>query len=246
MQTINFRLKCALHGKKVALLLLSGIFFISSQVIAQNQRTINLPDSDDKWLHYGFVIGAHSSNFRIKYSDKFVTPSLDTVQSIMPANKGGFSLGFILNFRIAKYADIRLLPKVSFYEHQLDYTYTNREPHSHLLESTVVEFPLLIKYKSARRGNIRMYMVGGINPSIRASGKKNQDSGEEKLVVDSNNLAVEYGFGIDMYYPLFKFSPEIRFSHGLLNLLGEDKSSYSAGLKAVTTHSVSLYLQFSD
>ncbi|MDQ3393066.1 MAG: PorT family protein [Bacteroidota bacterium] len=204
-----------------------------------------MPDSDDKWLHYGFVIGGHISSYKIRYSQEFISSSQDTVQSIQALNKPGFSLGFLLNLRLAKYADLRLQPKVGFYEHELHYTYTaGREDRQQLVESTIVEFPLLLKYKSVRRGNIRMYMIGGVNPSLRVSGKK--DDTEEKLPINNTNLSVEYGFGIDLYYPLFKFSPEIRFSHGLVNLLSPEKNIYSKGMQSLTAHSVTIYLIFSD
>jgi len=246
MQTINFWNQYHLYRKKVAFLLFVFLISFSSRVVAQHgSPTINLPDSDDKWLRYGFVIGGHVSNYKIRYSPEFTTSPLDTLQSIQSLNKPGFSLGFLLNLKLAKYADLRLQPKVGFYEHELMYTFTGgRASRRHLVESTIVEFPLLLKYKSARRGNVRMYMIGGVNPSMRVSGKR--DDGEEKLPIKNTNLSVEYGFGLDLYYPLFKFSPEIRFSHGLINLLDPVQNQYSTGLQSVTAHSVTLYLIFSD
>lgn len=221
-------------------MILSGSF-----VHAQNSPSINLPDSDDKWIHFGFALGGHMSNYRIKYSPEFIRPAMDTVQSIQALNKPGFSIGGLINLRLAKYADLRLQPKVGFYEHELNYTFTGgRADRQQLIESTTVEFPLLLKYKSARRGNVRMYMVGGVNPSLRVSGKK--DEGEEKLQIDNTNLSIEYGFGLDLYYPLFKFSPEIRFSHGLLNILNPIKNQYSEGIQSVTAHSITIYFLFSD
>jgi hypothetical protein len=248
MHTAHFWHQFNLYWKKIIFIFLSLIFLNSGIANGQIQREINLPDSDEKWLRYGFVLGGHFSRYRIKYSADFVQPSMDTVQSIQAPNLPGFSLGFLLNLRLAKYADLRLMPKVGFYEHELIYTYTNRENSRQMVESTIVEFPLLLKYKSARRGNVRMYMVGGVNPTIKASGKKDrEDRSEDRLLIKNTNLAIEYGFGFDLYYPLFKFSPEIRFSHGLINLLRPEQNNiYGAGLNSVTAHSVSLYLIFSD
>jgi len=236
--------------KSVFLLSIAFICIFSSLSHAQfahgkRSPSINLPDSDEKRLRYGIVIGGHSSIYKIKYSPEFVKSSMDTVQSIQALNKPGFSLGGLINLRLAKYADLRLQPKVGFYEHELVYTYTGaRADRHHLIDYIIVEFPLLLKYKSARRGNVRMYMIGGVNPSKRVSGKK--DDGEEKLPINNTNLSIEYGFGFDLYYPLFKFSPEIRFSHGLINLLDPVQNQYSAGLQSITAHSVTLYLIFSD
>lgn len=171
---------------------------------------------------------------------------MDSVHSIQPPRSFGFSLGFIVNLRLAQYADLRLLPKVSFYEHKLEYNFTDPEipTQSENVETTVVEFPLLVKFKSQRRKNGRMYLVGGITPGIEATGKKEEGEDDEKLPIRGGNVSFEVGVGIDIYYPLFKFSPELRYSAGLINMLKPEDNPLSAGLDRLTTHSVTLYLQF--
>lgn len=246
MQNTNFWHKLHLHGKKIACLLLLLAAFALQEVSAQKITTINLPESDTRWLHYGFLIGLHSSNYRTTYADEFVTSEFDTVHSIMATNSPGFSLGFILNLRLAQYLDFRLTPKVGFYEHELEYRYTNRSSERLLMESTQVEFPILLKYKSQRRGNFRMYMVGGVNPWIEAKSKNSEQEVERNFNVKNANLSLEFGFGADIYFPLFKFSPEIRFSKGLINQLEPVGSRWDRGLEKVSTQTITLYLQFSD
>jgi len=222
------------------------IFFIPLSSSAQEAFQFNLPFSDSKWLHYGFSIGLHSSSLQLKYSDKFVTEELDTVHSIMPANAFGFSLGFITDFRLADQFNIRILPKVSFYEFPVDYNYTDGRIDKQLIEATFVEIPVLFKYKSQRHKNFRMYFVGGVAPGFEVSGKKRKEQSDNRLITGDFNVNMEVGFGIDMYYPLFKFSPEIRFSKGLVNLLKEDQFGYSDGIESLRMNVVTLYLQFSD
>lgn len=228
-------------GKTIILLL-----FVPLSSFGQEAFQYNLPFSDDKWLHYGFSIGLHTSSFQLKYSDKFVTPEMDSVHSIMPANAFGFSLGFITDFRIVEQFNIRVLPKVSFYEFPVDYNYTDGTTDQQLIEATYVEIPILLKYKSERHKNFRVYFVGGVAPGFEVSGKKRKEQSDNRLLTHDFNVNVEMGFGIDMYYPLFKFSPEIRFSKGLINLLKEDEYGYSDGLESLKMNVVTLYLQFSD
>ncbi|WP_449508541.1 type IX secretion/gliding motility protein PorT/SprT [Dawidia soli] len=204
----------------------------------------NNPNYDNRKLTYGFLIGIHSSAFKLKYSDPFVSQQFDSVHSVIGAWSGGFSLGFIVNYRLDDQVDVRLTPKVGFYENKVSYLYTDKTPREDLLlESTMVEFPLLLKYKSQRRGNIRMYMIGGVTPAIEASGKKNGKNGES-LEITGSNLSLEGGFGFDLYYPLFKFSPEIRFSHGLFNILDNKNNIYGQPLKSITTNTVTVYFLF--
>src|SRR6476620_6350129 len=158
MQVVDFWNKFYLHCAKIILL---GCF-LSTAAQAQSYKWArrNNPNYDDKKLTYGFLIGLHTSTYQIKYSDTFVSPSLDSVHSVIPDWRPGFSLGFIVNYRLTEFLDFRLTPKVAFYEHTLNYRFANGDPpKQELVETTMVEFPFLLKYKSERRGNVRMYMV---------------------------------------------------------------------------------------
>ena len=246
MQASYFWNKLHLYGPKIVLLILVLVTF-SEQGVAQRKRWVNQnnPNYDDRKLSYGFLIGLHTSAYQIKYADRFVTQSFDSVYSIEPGWSAGFSLGFIVNYRLTDLLDFRVTPKVAFYEHTLRYRYTDETPtEEKLVETTMVELPLLLKYKSERRGNIRMYMVGGIKPGLEASGKKDRENSSTSLGITGTNLNLEAGFGFDLYYPLFKFSPEIRFSRGIVNILENTTNDYGLPLQRVNTNTVTLYLLF--
>lgn len=210
-------------------------------------KTENLPNYDNRWLHYGFSIGMHTSGYRVQYDDSFVTDSFDTLHSIMPSSSFGFSLGLIANVRLADFLDLRLTPEVVFYENTVDYNYIQGGQsvvEQQIVETTFVEFPLLLKYKSMRRGNTRMYLIGGIEPGIEATGKQKDQTDDDRLLVNGTNLSVQVGFGLDVYFPLFKFAPEIRFSRGLLNMKNDTENAYGAPIQQLTTNTVTLYLLF--
>ena len=108
----------------------------------------------------------------------------------------------------------------------------------------MVELPLLLKFKAKRRSNARMYLVGGIKPGIDLGSGKSDENPDRGLAVEKFDLALEYGFGVDMFYPFFKFAPEIRFSHGLVNQHKPTQSQYSRLLQKQTNHNISLILFF--
>jgi hypothetical protein len=205
----------------------------------------NNPNYDQKKLTYGFLIGLHTSTYQIKYSDRMVTPKFDSLHAVEPSWSKGFSLGFIVNYRLTDFLDLRLTPKVAFYEHKLTYRFIdpNTLDKEELVETTMVELPLLLKYKSERRGNVRMYVIGGVKPGIEASGKNKEDE-SGNLKINGSNLSLEAGFGFDLYYPLFKFSPEIRFSRGISNLLANTTNAYGQPLKFVNTNTITIYFLF--
>ncbi len=243
MQATNFRHQLNLHRTQITLLL----WLLPAVLHAQSFRWArkNNPDYDEKRkLTYGFLIGLHSTTYQLKYSDLFVTPALDTVHSVVPLWKPGFSLGFMVNYRAHEFLDIRLMPTVGFYENELQYRFTNGQSQRELVETTMVEFPVLVKYKSMRRGNIRMYMVGGAKPGIEASGKKEIENVINSLEISGFNLSLEAGIGFDLYFPLFKLSPEIRFSRGLNNILDNTENNFGKPLKNVSTNTVHFYFIF--
>jgi len=228
-------------GRKGIIIFLFILSF--DKVFGQQNMEINLPNYDDRWIHYGFLMGVHRSYFNITYSDKFLNDELDSLYSILPPPRVGFDLGFIVNMRLGKFFDFRVTPQVGFYEYVVEYNYTDGSQVNQLVEATIVEMPMLIKYKSIRWGNLRVYLVGGLNPTLQASGNKN-DREERKLQISDFNLNGEFGFGFDFYFPLFKFSPELRFSRGLLNLIEEDQFGYSDGIGSLKTNVLTLYLLF--
>jgi len=241
MDTTHIRYKLNIFWQKG--IVLGLLMLCTVPTFGQRSYELNLPNYDEKWIHYGFLLAVHRSNYNLSYSEKFLSGEMDSLRSIQPQPKVGFNLGFIVNMRLGQFFDFRVTPQVGFYEYNLEFNFTDDTQINQLVESTVVEFPLLFKYKSIRWKNFRVYLIGGLNPVIQASGNKD-DEEERKLQTAGFDMNGEFGFGFDIYFPLFKFAPEIRFSKGLLNILREDKFGYSDGIGSLHTNVVTLYLLF--
>lgn len=203
-------------------------------------------------IHYGFFIGGHSSRFIANFNDMsaFTTNvgGVDfTTTNISPKSSFGFSLGFVINFKLADFWDLRVLPTAAFYERNIDYTLQDNlglvnTTSTQVLEATMVELPILFKYKSQLRGISGMHLVAGIKPGISVTSQKEEE--EASLRTTGFDLAIEYGIGFDSFFKFFKFSPEIRFSHGIVNNLEADNNALTRPLNRLTTNSISLYLHF--
>lgn len=240
MHSAYFRHKFTLLGLQVVTALLA--VDASAQHFKWAPR--NNPEFDRRRISYGFLIGLHTSTYEVKYNDNFVTQSFDTVHSVQGGFTSGFSLGFLVNYRLHEMLDLRILPKAGFYNHKLTYYYTDGTTRQQGVETTMVELPIMIKYKSMRRGNVRMYMVGGFTPGIEASGKNDAETTAETIDIRQFNITIDAGLGFDFYFPLFKLSNEIRFSHGLVNMLGSESSIYSQPLKHINTNTISVFFIF--
>jgi hypothetical protein len=177
-------------GKKVAFLGLAVLLF--SNALAQSDSEMFNPRYDErKIITYGFSLGFQTTAYQLKYSDFFVDPAMDSLHSILPKKRPGFKLGFIVNFKLAQFLDVRITPTVSFAEYILEYNRVGGDQIIELVESTGVEFPVLFKYKSQRRNNLRMYLVGGITPIIEAAGKSSLEEDLTRLQIEkfNDNLA---------------------------------------------------------
>jgi hypothetical protein len=248
MQTTHFWNKLSVHSYQVVLCALLALPVASEAQLFRWTRQHN-PNYDDRKITYGFSIGLHTSAYQVSYSNKFVTPNsyvpkLDTVHSVQAVFTPGFSLGFLVNYKLGEFFDLRLMPKAGFYSHRLYYYFTNAPTQSQFIEQTLVEFPLLLKYKSMRRGNVRMYMVGGITPSFEASGKNDIGNSSAGLSILKRNVTLDAGIGFDFYFPLFKLSQEIRFSRGIVNMLGNDYTIYQDPISRLNTSTIAVYFIF--
>lgn len=225
-------------------LLLTGIS--ASDVQAQKRRVLNLPNYDLQTIHFGFLLGVNTLNF-------IPTPikdlrDVDSVLTILPGSGSGFSLGIISNLHMGDNFDLRFTPTLSFGERKLTYkiNFTSLDSvmfRDKSVESTLLEFPISLKFKSARLNNGRAYLIGGVKPVIDlASQDKVDDKGEKILKLKRNDFNAEIGFGFDFYSQYFKFTPEIKMAYGLKNLLVQDNNVYTLGLNSI--HSKAFYLSF--
>lgn len=252
MALTHFRNKLYLHREKITLLFAFVLLLLAAGTASAQTRITdkNKPDYDEKRVHYGFYLALPLTRYNIQHSQDYVN-QLNTPDPMTLHNKvsPGFYTGLVLNVRLAQYLDARFVPGVGFYGRTLEYDNipqaADGEPTTEnvTISSTMVELPLLLKYKSKRRTNYRMYMVGGVKPGIDLASRKNENPGEG-LRANKFDLALEYGIGIDIFYPFFKFAPELRFSHGLLNQHIADDNMYSRSLQRMTNHNVSLILFF--
>jgi hypothetical protein len=231
---------------KHAMMVVCAFLFTSTIHAQRKWVTINNPNYDSKRnLSFGMSLGLHTSAFRVKYSQGYTSAAFDTLYAVEPLWSNGFSLGGLMNYKLADFFDLRIEPQFSFYDHELQYKFTDNTPTENVVvENVMIEIPLLMKYKSERRGNVRMYMVGGLKPSIEASGKKDLKKISTTLETKDWNFNADFGFRFDFYYPLFKFSPEIRFSKGLVNVLDNKTNRYGQPLDCLHTNTVNIYFIF--
>jgi hypothetical protein len=194
-------------------------------VFAQRQKPKNESWYDEKLLHFGFSLGFNAMDFDITPSQSHL--QVDSLYPEVSFLNPGINIQIVTNLRPAKYFDIRFLPGVSFGQRNVRY-YRNKVvfDNKQRIESSFLEFPLLLKYKGDRLNNVRPYLIGGLNYRYDLAGKKEED--EEKhifLRLKRSDLYYEFGTGMDFYLTYFKFSVELKMSNGFRDILVHDPSS---------------------
>lgn len=202
---------------------------------------------DTKPIHYGFFFGLPTSHFSIRHNDNYLKAGTDSTLSVTSPSTIGFRMGFLMNVYLSPRFDLRVSPlTLSLYGRGLDYLYNNGGQKRQLRESTWAEFPIMLKYKSERRGNTRMYAVAGLRAGIEANVRRNSQAARRNgvLPIRSTDLSIEYGVGLERFFEYFKFTPELHFSHGLLNMADPTGGLPAQGISRLRTHTVTLYLMF--
>lgn len=214
----------------------------SENLVAQRMRDLNLPFYDERKMHYGLFLGAHHHAYNLRKSQYFVD-NQNVITAVQPVNAVGLSFGFILNRKLTEHIDVRALPGIAFYERKVRFINADASEQIQTSESTFFELPLMIKYKSQRRQNSRLYFVGGLKPGIEARSKKKEKSDKE-LRTRGFDLSLEFGVGLDHYFKLAKFAPELRVSLGVLNVVVKDENEFAKRIDRLTSKTVSLLLHF--
>ncbi|SIT92333.1 porin family protein [Pontibacter indicus] len=240
-----------LHRQKISFAVLFLICLAgTTQVQAQTQKVKgeNKPGYDEKRIHYGFYLGMSYSKYYIEHSQAYADQAATGTQ-VNTLNELGFYPGLVLNVRLLEYLDARFVPGVGFYGRSIDFERRDTPEgeggnfDNTTFASPVIELPVLLKYRAKRRGNFRMYMVGGVKAS-RVLGNTTHTQNRDLLRINRNDLSIDYGVGLDIFYPYFKFAPELRFSHGLMNQKSNSGGEYSPLIDRMTTRNVSLIFHF--
>jgi len=195
--------------------------FFSLNSFAQKPKVKNNPEYDYKRLHFGFTLGLNIMDFKVYHSGE--NYNIDSLYVDVSQLTPGFHIQIVSNLRVSEYFDLRFLPGISFGQRYLQYIHNSAIISEMRMESSFLEFPLLLKYKSKRLNNFRPYLIGGFNGRIDMAARKEYDEREGiHIQLKPFDLYYEVGFGIDFYLPYFKFSIELKAAFGMRNVLVPD------------------------
>ena len=224
------------------LLITSQIFAQFGQSLFSKDPIINLENFDKQRVHWGYFLGFSSFDFKTDYK---------TVgNDINVKGQTGFNVGLVGNLRLHEYIDLRFEPGLYYASRTLTYSgFTSDIDAIREVKATYINFPLLLKFSSLRTGNVRPYLVGGVSTTLNLSSnsKSDDDNYQQRFRVKPWTQNYEIGFGIDLYFEYFKFSPSIRGVFGFNDELIRDNnpdSPWTGNVESMKTRAVLINFTF--
>ncbi|MCB0631729.1 MAG: PorT family protein [Lewinella sp.] len=221
MYTLNARSLFHLSWRKVAflLLLLLGLCPLLLQGQRRDLGNYNFYDFQTKPYYFGITLAINRASFLPFRSRDFIYS--DSIQSVESIDGPGFNLGIVTNLKIGQYFDFRFLPTLSFAERNLRYDRESRvrDFTQRKVTSVLVEMPFHFRYKSAPYRDKRLFVIAGIKYNFDVASDSRTRQAETLVKISPHDFAIEYGAGIQFFFPYFIFSPEFKVSHGIGNTL---------------------------
>ncbi len=218
---------------------------------AQKSTTLNLPKFDHRFMHFGFLLGLNSANFALdRYPPAF--EGSDTLNVLEPGSTTGFNLGIISDMYLGAHFTLRFTPNLAFAQRSLTYKFNTLEgekQYTKEIESTLINFPINIKFKSARVNNFSAYIIGGAAYSLDLASNKDAENVSTNpndifVKIDKNDIMGQIGFGTDFYLEYFKFGIELKMSYGLKNYHVREDHAFSNPIEKLKSKMFLLSLTF--
>jgi hypothetical protein len=217
-------------------------FTIASHAQFGKDPIINLENFQKKRIHYGFFLGFNFYDFQFGYKS--------VAKDLIVKNTTGFNVGIIGNLSLHENIDLRFEPGLYYTERDLNYP-DIEDPVDAFREvkSTYLHFPLLLKFSSKRFGNVRPYLLGGLSKSLNLGSNSDSPNDNESTVFRMTKWTSNYelGFGVDLFYEYFVFSPSIRGVFSTTNELINDNdpnSPWTSNIDAMRTRGVFINFSF--
>ena len=180
----------------------------------------NFREFSSKAYYFGLTFGYNNSNFQIEHSKNFILH--DSFKIVQGLSGSGLNVSMIANMKIGQYFDFRFLPGFSFVNHKLQYRSTEDDQLlTKDIESVLVQVPFQVRYKSDPFHDMRVYVLTGVKYTydVASNARIRAEQANRAILLSPHDFAVEVGGGFQFFFPFFIFSPELKYSQGIGNIL---------------------------
>lgn len=197
-------------------------------------------------FHFGFALAYNKSSFFYDLKPDFTFE--DSLLSLNVESAPGFNLNIISSLHINNNWKLRFLPGLSFQERVLNFRFLDKDgevvKETDRIESTFVDFPLLLKWRTDRINNWCVYLLGGGQYSLDMASRQQVNGNENIVRIKRGDQALVIGGGFDFFLKYFKFGVELKLNAGIPNIYVEDNNLFSDPISRIRTKSWVLSLTF--
>ncbi len=199
--------------KKVVFVI--SLIACSTRLYAQTENT-----PVEKRMKYGFNLGINYSNLITKRA----FPA-----AISKSTNLGFQLGILADYEFSRLFSISPKTELSFNNNKLNLVNADGSPTTYKVMPLSLDLMTHFIFKDYK-GKINPYFLFGPNVKLPISKKTDYTANAD--------LAIDFGIGLDKAFKSFNFSPEIRYSIGLLNV------NRHPAIEPIYFHKISLVFNF--
>lgn len=209
--------------------LLVVILLVSFGALAQKEKPQNYKRFDERWIHFGFMLGANSASFtKFEVPDAYAKYGL---KSLTIKSSPGGQVGIVTTLKLGTpVVRLRFIPTLSFQERVLNYTFYQNDStdfyDEERVNSTNLDFPLMFQFRTLRVNNFASYVLLGAQytADLQSQEDDTQDYNDPFIKIKRDDWQGQIGAGIEFFAPYFKFGMEVKYSHGFINTFVKDKS----------------------
>lgn len=205
---------------------------------AQKVKTQNYKKFDQKLFHFGAVLGGNTADFSIfPVTNAYEKYGITAIEN---QSQPGGQIGILSSMKLGTpLLRLRFVPSLSFQERVIRYYSLPTDPEKttddmreERVNSTNLDFPLLLQFRTARYNNFASYFIGGMEYAfdLQSSEDANQNFADPFIKIAKKDWQGQVGMGVEFFAVYFKLGLELKFSYGFNNVLIQDNTDASKPL----------------
>ncbi|MFY7668988.1 MAG: porin family protein [Crocinitomicaceae bacterium] len=203
-------------------------FLLIFASFGQKYRQERYKNFDKRLFHFGFMLGVNSSDFSVyQKNDAYQSYGLVSLSNV---SQPGGQLGILATMKLGTpMLRLRLIPTLSFQERVLNYksldtiNFRNGVGEERI-NSTSLDFPLMLQFRTKRYNNFTAYaLIGGqYSIDLQSQEKASQSYIDPFIKIKKNDFQGQIGGGVEFFAPYFKFGLELKYSQGFRSSFIQD------------------------
>lgn len=206
-------------------------------------------EHDELPYYFGATLGSNIAYLSASKSDKFLRD--DSILVAEPSAIGGLSIGMHATVKLAKHWQARFNPQIilggaRYFNYTLGTKSINESSdQAFTLPTTLISFPLSLKFNSDRIDNFRTYLLLGAKMDIDLTASSSSRNQENYIKLKKYQYGVEFGIGFNIFMRWVSISPELKISYGLNDIHDRNPNlKYSSVFNEIKPRMIMFSLHF--